>query len=249
MTKKALPYDVLHDFASGNTLNNANTATAFQVITTPDCNATTFPSFPYVDGGSPVPPTTDGGTDGSSEAGTDAGGADAGTTDASSDSSSTSDAATDASADAPADAPQASNTCVEFSYDPDQCIANNAGATGNCWDGVIYSPSGTVGASGNGICIGDGAKHITFEARASRNVTVKFGGSGFGGDGTGTSEFLKNVTTSWQSFSLDGPTNIPNYNSASTSTSPGVWDGFSVVGIPDNMGGAYILVRNVRWTQ
>ena len=97
--------------------------------------------------------------------------------------------------------------------------------------------------------IADGAKHITFEARASRPVTVKFGGSGtVPGDGAGVTEFNENVTTSWQTFTMDGPTNIGDYNSAQTTTSPGAWNGFSIVGIPDNMSGVYILVRNVRWT-
>jgi hypothetical protein len=242
MTKKALPYDVLKDFASGNLLNGANTANAFTVVDSPNCGQTSFPSFPFVDGGTPA---TDGGNP---DAPVDA---PVTTTDGG-----TADAPVDASADAPkadagdaGDASTTTSSCIEFRYDPDQCIANNNGATGNCWDGIIYSPTNVVGATGNGICIGDGAKHITFEARASRTVMVKFGGSGFGGDGTGTSEFLKTVTTSWTTFSLDGPTNLPNYNTASTSQNPGVWDGFSVVGIPDNMSGAYIFVRNVRWTQ
>jgi hypothetical protein len=273
MPRKALPYDVLKDFTFGNTLHGATTANGFVKIADPDCNATTFPPFPViigVDGGADGS-ATDGGTDGSAtEGGTDGsateGGTDGSATEGGTDAASgadasveagaveagaadvsTSDAAKDSSV---ADASDASavTSCMEFSYNPDQCIVNTGGAS-DCWDGVIFSPSNVVGQSGIGICIADGAKHITFEARASRNVQVKFGGSGvIGGDGTGVTEFLENLTTSWQSFTLDGPTNIGDYNMASTTTSPGVWNGFSIVGIPDGMSGVYILVRNVRWT-
>jgi hypothetical protein len=260
MTKKALPYDVLHDFTNGVLLNGAATATAFQFVTNPNCDQTSFPAFPYVDGGSPPPPDG-GGTDdsGTTDSGSSDSGSDAGVADSGSDAGSSSDSgASDHPADAPADAPQgdgggtdaaAASSCIEFSYDPDQCIANAGGNANNCWDGVIFAPQGTtIGANAaGGICIGDGAKHITFEARASRTVMVKFGGGGNGGDGSGSTEFLKTVTTTWQTFSIDGPTNVPTYNMASSTA--GVWDGFSVVGIPDQMSGVYIFVRNVRWTQ
>jgi hypothetical protein len=198
----------------------------------------------------PPPPPDGGGTDGGTDSGStdDAAVADSGSDASSSSDGGAADHPTDAAADAPTDAPAASS-CIEFSYDPDQCIANAGGNANNCWDGVIFAPQGTtIGANAaGGICIGDGAKHITFEARASRTVMVKFGGGGNGGDGSGSTEFLKTVTTSWQSFSIDGPTNVPTYNMASSTA--GVWDAFSVVGIPDQMSGVYIFVRNVRWTQ
>jgi hypothetical protein len=272
MPKKALPYDVLKDFTSGVILNGANSSNAFQFVTNPNCDATTFPPFPVlaVDGGTDA---SDAG-DASTEAGVD-GGADGsadGSSDAPADTATLAlvddagtDAAVDAAADAAVDSPvdaggsdtvvadagtdapkdAGAGTCIEFSYDPDVCVA--AGGAG-CWDGVIFAPTQSIGATAPGICIAEGAKHITFEARASRATMVKFGGSGKGGDGTGTSEFFENLTTAWQTFTIDGPTNVPDYNTASPTA--GVWDGFSVVGTPENgTGGVYILVRNVRWTQ
>jgi hypothetical protein len=263
MTKKALPYDVLHDFTNISVLHGGSSSNAFQFVTNPDCNATTFPAFPVVDAGT----TSDGAaTDGSSEGGTDSGtdagvvadsGSDTGTdTGSVSDSGTSSDGGADHPADgatdAPADAPQAdagSASCIEMTYDPDACIAAGGDTGNNCWDGAIWSATAAIGANAaGGICIADGAKHITFEARASRATNIKFGGGGNGGDGSGSTEFVKAVTTDWTTITIDGPSNV-QYNMASSTA--GVWDGFSVVGDPGDTGagGVYLLIRNVRWTQ
>jgi hypothetical protein len=78
-------------------------------------------------------------------------------------------------------------------------------------------------------------------------VRFKFGGVG-SGDGSGSFEFFLDLTTSWTTFTIASPANVPNYNESSTTG--GVWNGFSIVGAPgDVAGGAYVLVRNVRWTK
>jgi len=254
MAKTALPVVVSTSYPTQILLNGGASSTAMKIVTAPDCNATTFPAFPVlIDAG-----TTDAG-DAGSEAGTDSGStSDGGVADSGSDTGSTSDGsvdvhadapATDVHADAPADVAQtdASTTggsCYEFSYDPDACVVANNGSTNNCWDGVIFAQTSTIGVDTAGICIADGAKHITFEARASKPLMVKFGGgNNTGGDGSGTSEYVKSITTSWATYSLDSPTALGNYNA-----NYGVWDGFSVVGLPDQgAGGVYILIRNMQW--
>jgi hypothetical protein len=251
--KKPLPYNIGGDFSSIQILLHA--ATTWKQIANPNCDQTVFPPL--------NPPTTDGGTDGSSEAGTDA--ADGGddtlllalTDDAAADAAdgpatdgdATDGGTTDGNADSGEVATNPIPKCFEFTYNPDPCVAANGGvaasAVGACYAGAIFQPAGNVaGVTAQGICIGDGAIQVTFEARANvAGQIIKFGSTR---EGMGSTEFYKTLTTSWATYSTAIPVG-ESYNTSSVLG--GVWNGFSVVGEPQqNVGGTYILIRNITWS-
>ena len=236
-TKHALPYDIGGDFTSIQTL--AHAAQTWKQIGNPDCNQTVFP---------PLNPS-DGGTDGGMDANAD------GATLALND---------DASADAPVDSPVDGGSgdapadvvtnpipaCFEFTYNPDPCVAQNGGVAANaiaaCYAGTIFQPTGNIlGIADQGICIGDGATQVTFQARASVNgAIIKFGSIR---EGLNTTEFYTTLSTTWTTYHTAIPAGEPYDTSSNLG---GVWNGFSVVGEPqENVGGTYILVRNITWSQ
>jgi hypothetical protein len=235
--KKPLPYNIGGDFTSIQTL--AHASTTWKQIGNPDCDQTVFPPLNPSDGG-----TTDGGADGGSDAAL----------------ALNEDAATDAPVDVPVDggagdAPADVVThpipaCFEFTYNPDPCVAANGGnaaaAVGACYAGTIFQPTGNLlGAPDQGICIGDGATQVTFQARANVNgQIIKFGSTR---EGLNTTEFYITLSTTWTTYHTAIPVGEP-YNTSSNLG--GVWNGFSVVGEPQsNVGGTYILIRNVTWSQ
>ncbi len=222
-----------------------------------------------------TPPPSDGGAD--ADGGTDGGGQDGGA-DASVSSDAAADAAdaaadvedgawvaleedggvADAAADAPVDtaapvdAPLDGGTgdvvadggapapaCYEFSYNPADC-------TGTCWAGSVFQIDDMQPAHPNGVCIKTGAMSVEFWARSSRaNARVKFGAVG---EGMGSREQYRNITTDWAKYSIpiDGADQT-TYNSTSDNKN-GVWNAFSVVVEPaDHAGGTYILVKDIRW--
>jgi hypothetical protein len=226
MPKKALPYTVTNDFKSLVILHGAATMNAWKIIENPDCDMTTFP---------PLNGTPDGGADGGVDGGDAAtlaldedGGVD-GSTD------------TPVSTDAPVDGGGAPGACFGFTYNPDPCVN---GGSNECWDGVIFAPTAQIGADAPGICIEEGAKKISFWARASTNGRIKWGGAA-PGPGDGVTEFFFPVTTTWTQYFVDSPGNTA-YNTHTSMA--GVWNGFSVVGEPGpHAGGTYIFVRDIKW--
>jgi hypothetical protein len=258
---RALPYTVAKDFPVLHVLSNNNSAGYWKVIGTPDC--TDNPTYP---------PFTTGSTDGGSDA-TDEAGADAGSDDAAVDSGDdtlalqdtdagdggVADAAVDAPVDAPADAPVSTTdggndavaaadagpplpACYEFSYDPDGC-------NGACWAGVVFEVTDVQGPSPDtkGVCIAPGAMSVEFWARASKaGARVKFGSIA---EGTNSTEFYINVTTTWARYttSIPGIYSSGDYN-LTAGDMHGVWNAFSVVVEPaDYAGGGYIEVKDIHW--
>jgi hypothetical protein len=133
--------------------------------------------------------------------------------------------------------------CYEFTYVPDPCLAGG----GVCWGGVILTPpvNASQQAAGPGICIGDGAMHISFMAKGSRaSARIKWGSTRPGEGSTET--FLTTLTKDWVQYSII----VPAGELYNTSANPGgVWNGFSVVAEPqDHMGGTYIFVKDITWT-
>jgi hypothetical protein len=243
--KKPLPYNIGGDFGSLQVLLHG--AETWKVVTNPNCDQTVFP---------PLNPT-DGGTDGGSDGGTDASddtltlqlNDDAATDAPATDGSATDGAVTDGKTDSGEVATNPIPKCFEFTYNPDPCVAANGGvpanAVGACYAGVIFEPNGnTMGLNEQGICIGDGAIQVTFEARANvAGQIIKFGSIR---EGMMSTEFYKVLTTSWATYSTAIPVGEP-YNMSSALG--GVWNGFSVVGEPQqNIGGSYILIRNITWS-
>src|SRR5450432_4112212 len=239
-TKKPLPYNIGGDFGSLQIL--AHAADTWKVVTNPNCDQTVFP---------PLNPPADGGADGGTDASDDT------LTlqlneDASTDAPSTDGGdggVTDGKTDSGEVAGNPIPKCFEFTYNPDPCVAANGGvpanAVGACYAGVIFEPNGnTNGLNGQGICIGDGAIQVTFEARANvAGQIIKFGSTR---EGMNTTEFYRTLTTSWATYSTAIPVGEP-YNMSSALG--GVWNGFSVVGEPqENIGGTYIFVRNITWS-
>jgi len=272
IVKKPLPYDIGGDFTSMRLLNTtANTA--WTVVAHPDCAQTVFtPLNPPPDGGADG--GSDGATEAGTDAGTtdaadggddtltlqlndDAGdaAADGGVTDAPVDvpvDAPAGDAVTDGALADKSDAPvNQAPACLEFIYNPEPCVAANGGvataAIGQCWSGVILQPTGnTVGQAGPGICIGDNALKVTFEARANvAGAIIKFGSTR---EGMNQTEFYLTLTTEWATYSTAIPAG-ELYNTVSGGTPGGVWNGFSAVGEPQsNMGGTYLFVRNIKWS-
>jgi hypothetical protein len=235
-TKKTLPYNIGGDFTSIQTLTHASQT--WKQIGNPDCDQTVFPPLNPSDGG------TDGGADGGADAAL----------------ALNDDAAADAPVDAPVDggsvdAPADVVTnpipaCFEFTYNPDPCVAatglSATAALGTCYAGTIFQPAGNLlGAADQGICIGDGATQVTFQARANVNgQIIKFGSTR---EGLNQTEFYITLSTTWTTYHTAIPAGEP-YNMSSNLG--GVWNGFSVVGEPQsNVGGTYILIRNITWSQ
>jgi hypothetical protein len=87
--------------------------------------------------------------------------------------------------------------------------------------------------------------HITFMAKGSRaGARIKWGSIREGMDST--EHFLTTLTKDWVQYTIT----IPAGELYNTSATPGgVWNGFSVVGEPqDHLGGTYIFVKDVTWT-
>jgi hypothetical protein len=276
---RALPYNIANDFKVIHVLSNNNSAGYWKVIGTPDCSDNpTYPPFTTTtsDGGPDAGADAGSGGDvdaGATDAATDAavdGGDDAQTLalvdpDAGDDGG-VADAAPDAPEDAPADVPatDASATdggsdvvatsdagddagsslpaCYEFSYDPDGC-------TGTCWAGVVFEVTDVQGPdpTTKGVCIAPGAINVEFWARSSKNnARVKFGSIG---EGTNSTEFYENITTTWARYTvaIPGTYSQGNYNTTSGNMQ-GVWNAFSVVvEQTDYAGGAYIEVKDIHW--
>ncbi len=147
-----------------------------------------------------------------------------------------------ASTDGGSDGPKAPG-CFEFTYVPDPCF--NAGGT--CWGGAVLEPPTNAGvhAPGPGICIGDGATTISFMAKGSRaGARIKWGSIREGMDST--EHFLTTLTKDWVKYTIT----IPAGELYNTSATPGgVWNGFSIVGEPqDHLGGTYIFVKDITWS-
>jgi hypothetical protein len=207
-------------------------------IMPPSCDETTYPPIPTPFGAPREAGTGDDGgadaaaTDGAAAA--DAG--DAGTADAAVDAAATGDgAAADAAVDAGSTTPTGPLPCYAFLYNP---------APAGGWAGTIFE-STAAGGNASGVCVTPGATTITFWAKSSRDMArVKFGSIR---DGVGSFEFWLMLTTSWAQYTISIPAMAP-YNDIVTGTA-GVWNGFSVVFEPqDHMGGTYVFVKNVVWS-
>jgi hypothetical protein len=225
--KKPLPFSVAIDnFPAISNLNNGVANNTWKVITSPNCDET----FP--DGGITL---ADGGTDAGDGSATFAvGDPDGG--DAAADGG-VADAPADMAADGPVTPPLPA--CYEFVYTPDACVAGG----GVCWAGSIFQAT-SLGAAENGVCVALGATTVEFWAKASRpGARIKFGSTR---EGMNTTEFFLNITTSWAKYTTAIP--VGEDYDRSTNAKGGVWNGFSVVGEPqDHVGGTEIFVKDIRW--
>jgi hypothetical protein len=276
IVKKPLPYDIGGDFQTMRFLNTtANTAwtvvahpdcaqTVFPALNPPPDGGTDAGADSATEAGAEA--GTDAGTTDAADGGDDTltlqlnddagdAAADGGVADAPVDvpvDAPAGDAVTDGALADKSDAPvNQAPACLEFIYNPDPCVAANGGvataAIGQCWSGVILQPTGnTVGQAGPGICIGDNALKVTFEARANvAGAIIKFGSTR---EGMNSTEFYLTLTTEWATYSTAIPVG-ELYNTVSGGTPGGVWNGFSAVGEPQsNLGGTYLFVRNIKWS-
>jgi hypothetical protein len=240
----ALPYNISTDFDMAYVIGPG--APNFQILTSLDCDATTFPPYPDTglldasdstfDGSFPT--LMDGGTEVVSYA--------------------------------------TAPSCYQFLYNPGCSAVgmcwSGAVITNSAANATPASPTGTTA----GVCIQPGATMVTFMARASANgIAAKFGSTkaaqclanGYpnfaaldGGDlmadpndpvgqqteCAGDTEFWLGLTTSWAQYTVSLPANEP-YNDEPMTTG-GVWNAFSMVVEPElAVGGAYILVKDVTW--
>jgi hypothetical protein len=240
----ALPYNISTDFNMAYAIGPG--APNFQILTSLNCDATTFPPYPDTglldasditfDGSFPT--LMDGGTEVVSYA--------------------------------------TPPSCYQFLYNPGCSAVgmcwSGAVITNSAANATPASPTGTTA----GVCIQPGATMVTFMARASANgIAAKFGSTkaaqciayGYpnftmldGGDlmadpndpvaqqaeCTGDTEFWLALTTSWAEYTVSLPANEP-YNDEPMTTG-GVWNAFSMVVEPElAVGGAYILVKDVTW--
>jgi hypothetical protein len=240
----ALPYNISTDFNMAYVIGPG--APNFQILTSLNCDATTFPPYPDTgildasdstfDGSFPT--LMDGGTEVVSYA--------------------------------------TPPSCYQFLYNPGCSAVgmcwSGAVITNSAVNATPASPTGTTA----GVCIQPGATTVTFMARASANgIAAKFGSTkaaqclanGYpnfamldGGDLMaapndpvaqqaecgGDTEFWLALTTSWAQYTVSLPANEP-YNDEPMTTG-GVWNAFSMVVEPElAVGGAYILVKDVTW--
>jgi hypothetical protein len=240
----ALPYNISTDFNMAYAIGPG--APNFQILTSLNCDATTFPAYPDTglldasdstfDGSFPT--LMDGGTEVVTYA--------------------------------------TPPSCYQFLYNPGcsavgMCWAG-AVITNSAANATTASPTGTTA----GVCIQPGATMVTFMARASSNgIAAKFGSTkaaqcladGYpnfpAADGgvliadpndpaaqqtqcKGDTEFWLALTTSWAQYTVSLPANEP-YNDEPM-TVGGVWNAFSMVLEPElAVGGAYILVKDITW--
>jgi hypothetical protein len=243
-TQAALPYNISTDFNMVYAIGPG--APNFQILTSLNCDSTTFPAYPDTglldasdstfEGGFPT--LMDGGTEVVTYA--------------------------------------TPPSCYQFLYNPGcsavgMCWAG-AVITNSAANATPASPTGTTA----GVCIQPGATMVTFMARASSNgIAAKFGSTkaaqcladGYPNfpvaDGgvlmadpndpvaqqalcKGDTEFWLALTTSWAQYTVSLPANEP-YNDEPM-TVGGVWNAFSMVVEPElAVGGAYILVKDVTW--
>jgi len=240
----ALPYSISTDFNMAYAIGPG--APNFEILTSLNCDATTFP--PYPDTG--LLDASDSTFDGSFPTLMDGG----------------TEVVTYATPP----------SCYQFLYNPGCSTVGMcwAGAiiTNSAANATPASPTGTTA----GVCIEPGATMVTFMARASSNgIAAKFGSTkaaqcladGYPNfpvaDGgvliadpndpaaqqtqcKGDTEFWLALTTSWAQYTVSLPANEP-YNDEPM-TVGGVWNAFSMVVEPElAVGGAYILVKDVTW--
>jgi hypothetical protein len=240
----ALPYNISTDFNTAYAIGPG--APNFQILTTLDCDATTFPAYPDTGLLDASDSTFDGSFPTLMDGGTEV---------------------------VPYATPP---SCYQFLYNPGCSTVGScwAGAviTNSAVNATPASPTGTT----VGVCIQPGATMVTFMARASSNgIAAKFGSTkaaqciadGYPNfpvaDGgvliadpndpvaqqtqcKGDTEFWLALTTSWAQYTVSLPANEP-YNDELL-TAGGVWNAFSMVVEPElAVGGAYILVKDITW--
>jgi hypothetical protein len=193
----SLPFDVSDHTANINPIGPAGMEDDFAIIANPNCDEVYVPTDA---GASDAGDAGDAGSSTVADASVmpDAGSSDAGSSDA---------------GDA-GDGGGASAGCDAFHYVPTGPYA-----------GVIYQFTATQ--NGEGVCVAEGATSITFEARADRETSIKFGF--VRGPAVGDTEDWFALDTAWREYTIEMPANEDYNNSGDPG---GVWNLFSVVGVP-----------------
>jgi hypothetical protein len=247
--ERSLPYNIATDFNTvftiGPELDN------FTVIPSgADCDSTTYPPIPNTGLGTPGDAGADGAAADAALPTLDDGGVQVVTY------------------------PTPPSSCYEILYDP-SC---QTGLQGLCWAGAVFtnSPATAAAAPGAavtqkavGVCLAPAATVISFWARSSvAGSVVKFGSSRPGacaakpimaadggspdptGEQTtcpGDTEFYIALTTEWKNYAISLAAGEPTNDEPGSGG--GVWNAFSAVVEPEDfIGGAYIFVKDIVWS-